>query len=130
MKVLKWIAVLPVSVLAYALATLIWQVLPLLTAPMHGDPNPLINFIHTNVITPAIAAAAFVCAGTFIAPNYKKATALILTILICMIAGASLFVVNAITEKYLSNIEIVAEIVGSVICCLGIQQIEKEGEIK
>jgi hypothetical protein len=125
MKVLKWIAVFPVSLLAYALVTLVFSLLPSLSG---YDPNPLIYFVHTNVITPAIAAAAFVCAGTFIAPNYKKGTALILTILLCMIAGASLFVVNVITEKYFSNIEIVAEIVGAIICCLGIQQFEEEKE--
>ena len=126
MKALKWITVLPVSVLALILANLIWRLLHSITASRYIDPDSWLNLIFFDIMSSAIAAAAFVYAGTYIAPNYKKETALILTIFISMISGASLFIVNIMTEEYFSNIEIIAGIIGAILCYLEIQRTENE----
>ena len=128
MKALKWIAVLPATVLALILANLIWRLLHSITASRYIDPDSCLNLIFVDIMSSAIATAAFVYAGAFIAPNYKKETALILTILISMISGASLFIVNVMTAEYFSNIGIVAGIVGAVACYIEVQRAEKEKE--
>jgi len=128
MKVLKWIAVFPVSIIAMILANIIWRFLYSITAFRYIDPDSWLNLIFVDIMSSAIASASFVYAGTFIAPNYKKETALVLTILISMISGASLFIVNVMTAEYFSNIGIVAGIIGAVICYFEIQRTEKEKE--
>ena len=128
MKALKWIAVIPVSVLALILANLIWRLLHSLTASRYIDPDSWVNLVFADIMSSAIAAAAFVYAGAFMAPNYKKETALVLTILISVISGASLFITNVITADYFANIGIAAGIVGAVACYYEIQRTEKEKE--
>lgn len=128
MKVLKWIAVFPVSIIAMILANIIWRFLYSITAFRYIDPDSWLNLIFVDIMSSAIASASFVYAGTFIAPNYKKETALVLTILISIISGASLFIVNVMTEEYFSNIGIVAGIIGAVVCYYEIQRTEKENE--
>lgn len=128
MKLLKWIAVFPVSIIAMILANIIWRFLYSITAFRYIDPDSWLNLIFVDIMSSAIASASFVYAGTFIAPNYKKETALVLTILISMISGASLFIVNVMTAEYFSNIGIVAGIIGAVICYFEIQRTEKEKE--
>uniref|UniRef100_UPI0040489416 hypothetical protein n=2 Tax=Roseivirga sp. TaxID=1964215 RepID=UPI0040489416 len=126
MKALKWIAVLPASLLALILSNLIWRLLHSLTASRYIDTDSWLNLIFVDIMSSALASAAFIYAGTFIAPNYKKETALVLTILISMISGASLFIVNVMTAEYFSNVGIIAGIVGAVACYFEIQQSEKE----
>lgn len=126
MKALKWIAVLPASVLALILANLVWRLLHSLTASSYIDPTSLLNLIFVDIMSSAIASAAFVYAGAFIAPNYKKETALVLTVIISLISGASLLIVNVMTAEYYSNIGIIAGIVGAVVCYFEIQRTEKE----
>ncbi len=128
MKVLKWIAVFPVSIIAMILANIIWRFLYSITAFRYIDPDSWLNLIFVDIMSSAIASASFVYAGTFIAPNYKKETALVLTILISTISGASLFIVNFMTAEYFSNIGIVAGIIGAVVCYIEIQRTEKEKE--
>ena len=119
MKALKWIAVFPASLLAFVLSNFIWRLLHSLTAS---------RYIFVDIMSSAISAAAFVYAGAYIAPNYKKETALILTILISLISGASLFIVNVMTAEYFSNIGIIAGIIGAIVCYFAIQRTEKEKE--
>ncbi len=126
MKALKWIAVLPGSLLAFILANFIWRLLHSITASRYIDPDSWLNIIFVDIMSSAISAAAFVYAGAYIAPNHKKETALILTILISMISGASLFIVNVMTAEYFSNIGIVAGIIGAIVCYFEIQRTEKE----
>ncbi len=126
MKALKWIAVLPTSLLAFILANFIWRLLHSITASRYIDPDSWLNIIFVDIMSSAISAAAFVYAGAYIVPNYKKETALILTILISMISGASLFVVNVMTAEYFSNIGIIAGIIGAIVCYFEIQRTEKE----
>lgn len=124
MKALKWLAVLPASLLANISMYFIWRFLYLMVI----DPSSRFNSIYIDILSSSIAGAAFVYAGTYIAPNYKKETALVLTILISMISGASIFIVNVIIADYFSNIGIIAGIVGAVACYFEIQRSEKEKE--
>jgi len=126
MKVLKWIAVLPASLLAFVLSNLIYRFLHKITAFEYIDVHSWSNLVFVDIISSAISSAAFVYAGTFIAPTYKKETALILTVLISMMSGASLFIVNVITAKYFSNIGIISGIVGAIICYFEILRKEKK----
>lgn len=128
MKALKWIAILPASVLALILTNLIWRLLHSLTASRYIDQDSWLNLIFVDIMSSAISAAAFVYSGAFIAPDYKKETALVLTILISMISGASLFIVNVMTAEYFSNIGILAGIVGAIVCYFEIQRTEKAKE--
>lgn len=128
MRALKWLAVLPASILAFVLANFIWRLLHSLTASRYIDTDSWLNLIFVDIMSSAIAAAAFVYAGAFIAPNFKKETALVLTILISIISGASLFIVNVMTAEYFSNIGIVAGIVGAIACYFEVQRAEKDKE--
>jgi len=128
MKVLKWIAVFPVSIIAMIMANIIWRFLYSITAFRYIDPDSWLNLILVDIMSSLISTAAFVYFGTMIAPNNKKETALILTILISMISGASLFIVNVMTAEYFSNIGIIAGIVGAIICYFEIQRTEKQKE--
>lgn len=128
MKVLKWIAVLPASIVAMILANIIWRFLYSITTFRYIDSDSWLNSIFVDITSSLISTVAFVYFGTLIAPNNKKEAALILTILISMISGASLFVVNVLTAEYFSNIEIIAQIVGAIIGYFEIQRTEKQKE--
>ncbi len=128
MKALKWIAVFPVSLLAFILANFIWRLLHSITASRYIDSDSWLNIIFVDIMSSAISAAAFVYAGAYIAPYHKKEIALILTILISMLSGASLFIVNVMTAEYISNIGIIAGIIGAIVCYFEIQRTEKEKE--
>ena len=56
----------------------------------------------------ALSAAAFLLAGSYIAPAYKKETALILVVIYCLVSGASLYITNFIAkDRRLTNGELV-----------------------
>ena len=106
MKILKWLAVLPVSILSSILINIIWRFLHSLTASRYIDPDSILNFIFIDIMSSAISAAAFVYTGYYIAPTLKKEVALILMILLYILSGASLFIVNVLTTEYFSNLGI------------------------
>lgn len=124
MKTLKWIAVLPSSIIALFLANIVYRIGHYLTASRVLPPDSWSNIILVSILSSMFSSAIFVYVGTYIAPSYKKETALVLTVLICIVGGASLFIVNFISIEYISNIGIIAGIVGAVLSYIGILQSE------
>ena len=91
MKALKWIAVLPSSIITLFLANAIWRVLHSMTTIQFLDPDSWLNLIIVEFMSSLISAASFVYVGALIAPSYKKETAIVLTILIGMFFRCIIF---------------------------------------
>lgn len=122
MKALRWILVLPFSLLSFFVANVLWQWLYSITASRYLDPNSMLNLIIVDIMSSAISTAAFVYIGALIAPSYKKITALILATLAITLLLISLFVVNVLTAEYISNFGLIAGMVGALVCYNEIQE--------
>lgn len=125
MKALRWIAVLPFSLLSFFLANMLWQLLYSITASRYLDPESIVNLIIVDIMSSAISTAAFVYAGVLMAPSKKKITALILATLVITLLLISLFVVNVLTAKYVSNFGLISGVVGAMVCYNEIQEKEE-----
>ncbi len=90
MKILRWICVLPVSIIVLILSNIILKFLLLLTREF--EPNSIILLILTS----AQSTALFIIVGVKIAPTYKFKTALTLIV----IAVLSIFINIFITYSY------------------------------
>ena len=124
--ILKWIGVLPIAILALILSNALWRILHGLTASRYIEPDSWLNIIFVEVMSAALSSAAFIYAGTWIAPKYKKETALILLIILSMLFGALLLAANFLKGDYFSNIGLISGIIGAVMCFFEIQNKEKE----
>ncbi|MFA7119311.1 MAG: hypothetical protein WC159_11105 [Sphaerochaetaceae bacterium] len=117
-NLLLWIAFFPASIVGMMLAYGVYRLAFYLFSSRYINPNSWISIIFLEIMSNAIAGAAFIYTGYRIAPNSKKTAVIILTLLLVLIAGSSLAVVNFITKEYFSNIGIIAGIAGSIYCCI------------
>lgn len=118
--ILRWIALLPASILGMMLSFLLWRILHNITAARYIDTDSWLNFIFVEIMSNIIAGAAFVYIGFKVAPSDKKTVAIILTGLLLVVSGSSLFIVNFMTGEYFSNIGIICGNIGSIVCCVSI----------
>lgn len=65
---------------------------------------------------------AFVYAGVWLAPSFKKEVALLLTILISMIGAVLIFAGYLVEAEYFSYIAVISGIIGVIIGYLQIQE--------
>ncbi|MDD4135850.1 MAG: hypothetical protein PHN66_02140 [Candidatus Shapirobacteria bacterium] len=122
-NILRWIAVLPSSIIGMIIVFALWKIINNLTGAMMAnyiDPNSWMSILLIEVMSNMVAGVVFVSIGYKVAPNNQKITALILTILFTLIGSYSFFIVNFISKEYFSNIGIISGIFGSVICYIGI----------
>ena len=119
-NVLLWIAVLPASLVGMMLSFGLWRIIHNLTAARYIDTNSWLNIFFVEIMSNLIAGAAFVFIGYKVAPNNQKTTAIVLTALLILVGGSSLFIVNFMSKEYFSNIGIIAGLFGSIACCISI----------
>ena len=117
---LLWIAVFPASLAGMILSFGLWRIFHNLTASRYIDTNSWLNILFVEIMSNIIASAVFVFVGYKVAPNNQKIVAIILTALLIIVAGSSLFIVNFMTKEYFTNIGIMAGIFGSIVCCVSI----------
>ena len=127
--VFRWIAVLPASIIG----VFIGYVLAILNGGIarfvNGDtPNVIsITDIIIFIMANALSGCAFVYAGTYTAPNYKRATAIVLTVLYAVfgtISGILELGMNGVGKTFFGIvISFIAAVVSCVIIC------NKENEV-
>jgi uncharacterized membrane protein len=125
MKVLKWVGVLPISVLAMVLASIIWNLLFKLSTLLYFADESWISLIFSEIMSSLVGVAAFIYSGVTVAPSHKKETALVLTVLISLFCGASLLFINLISREYFHNLSVISVLIGAVVCYLEIVKKEK-----
>jgi hypothetical protein len=119
--ILKWIGVLPVAIIALIVSNALWRILHGITSSSYIEPDSWMNIILVEVMSAGISSASFIYAGTWLAPKYKKETALVLFIILIMTVGASFFAANFLTGDYFSNIGLISGIIGAAACYIDIQ---------
>ncbi|MBS4028444.1 MAG: hypothetical protein KGZ58_07385 [Ignavibacteriales bacterium] len=124
--ILRWTAVLPVSILGMILAFGLWRLLHKLTVAGYIDTDSWLNIVFVDIMSNVIAGMAFVYIGFKVAPAYQKTIAIILTGLLLIVSGSSLFIINFMTKEYFSNIGIVCTNIGSIACCISIYKGEMD----
>lgn len=122
--IFRWIAVLPASIIGM----FIGYVLAILNGNFFGNSTNVIsiNTIITFVISNAVSGAAFIYAGTYMAPNYKKITAIILTVLFSIFGTISCILelgMNGIGSTFWG---IIISFIAAVISCIIICSKENE----
>lgn len=119
--ILLWIAVLPAAILGMILAYGLWRIIHYISAAARFvDTDSWINIVFTDIMSNSIAGAAFVYIGSRVAPTDRKIVAIVLTGLLLVVSGSSLFIVNFMTRDYASNLGIICGNIGSIICCISI----------
>jgi hypothetical protein len=126
---LLWISILPASLAAMFLSFGVWRILHIITSSRYIDQNSWINIIFVEFMSNFLASAAFVYVGYKVAPNKKIIVAIILTSLLLIVSGSSLYILNFITKNYFQNIGTISGIFGAVICCVGIYEEELKKKI-
>jgi hypothetical protein len=119
-KALLWAAVLPASLVGMMLSFGLWRIIHNLTAARYIDTDSWLNIFFVEIMSNLIAGAAFVLIGYKVAPNNQKTTAIVLTALLLLVGGSSLFIVNFMSKEYFANIGIIAGLFGSIACCISI----------
>ncbi|SOU87090.1 hypothetical protein [Tenacibaculum dicentrarchi] len=128
MTILRWIGVLPIAVLSTFIINIIWSLLLLISPALYIEDNFLWKLVFVDILSAVLSGASFVYFGVYIAPNFKKETALILTIIFGIMSGISFFAANFLTSEYFSNISIISGIVGAISCYFELLKTEKEKE--
>ncbi|MBN8577400.1 MAG: hypothetical protein J0L66_10690 [Cytophagales bacterium] len=118
--VILWVSVLPAAILGMMLAYGLWRILHYISAARFIDTDSWLNTVFTDIMSNFIAGAAFVYIGSRVAPTDRKIVAIVLTGLLLVVSGSSLFIVNFMTKDYASNVGIICGNIGSIICCMSI----------
>ena len=122
---LRWVGVLPCSILAYLLAYALIKLFNWFQTLFGVDKDDAAWF--NNIAGPAFASGmagyVFVVVGTYLAPMYKKNTGLILMILLALLSGVGIFAAIINKHYVTSIIESVAQLVGAVVAY---KEIEKK----
>lgn len=119
-SVFRWIAVLPASItgmfIGYALSLLNGGMVRF----VNGDiPNVIsITDIMMFIIANAISGCAFIYAGTYVAPNYKKATTIVLAVLYTVFGTISGILELGMTGIGKTFFGIIISIIAAVISCI------------
>ena len=119
-KVLRWIAVLPAAVAAAAIGSVLAILFNMLLEYVYslvGTSNSWWLQILRYVISDTIFGAAFVWGGVFVAPAYKKITAVALLVLLGILIGI-LIALSLVTGSCIEvSIGAILALVGGGIIC-------------
>lgn len=86
--VLRWMAFLPGAFLAALLASAVMRLVNRLSMFLSGmNPDGFLNKLWLEVLATALMGAAFVYAGSRIAPMHRKPVGYTLTLIIILLAG-------------------------------------------
>lgn len=119
-KVLRWIAVLPAAVVAAAIGSVLAILFNMLLECVYslvGTSNSWWLQVLRYVISDTIFGAAFVWGGVFVAPAYKKITAVALLVMLGIIIGI-MIALSLVTGSWIevSIAAILALAGGGIIC--------------
>ncbi|WP_037319439.1 hypothetical protein [Salegentibacter sp. Hel_I_6] len=113
---LRWLGVLPGSIIGFLLATMItWGLFNIIIFTT-GD-YAILKLICYDIIGSGYTGIAFVATGFFIAPSFKKEVSIILTLLFAIAMSLSVFLATYVTYDNLSIIMAISAIVGAVYAC-------------
>lgn len=121
--VLRWIGVLPASIIGMFIGYVFMQLNVSTVHFLNGDfPNVIsITDIIVRILANAASGYAFVYAGTYTAPTYKKTVAIVLTVLYVIfgtISGMIEIGMNGIGWTFLGNlISSIAAVVACIVLC-------------
>lgn len=105
LNALRWIAVLPASILGSVLAYMIWVLFNRFTGNylLGRTFFSYLDDIVNSGVSGFLAGGGFVIAGYFVAPSHKKETTLVLTVLLsigCVISTAASFFANGLSWEF------------------------------
>ena len=113
---LRWLGVLPGSIIGFLLATMItWGVYNIIIFTT-GD-YAILKLIFFDILGSGYAGLIFVATGFYIAPSFKKEASIILTLLFTVTMSLSVFLAVFVTYDDLSVIMAISAIVGAVYSC-------------
>ncbi len=118
---LRWVSVLPASLIAGVIAHSIWRLLHLVTAARYIPTDSWLNVIFMEVVSNLVMGFTIVYVAAYIAPRHKRVAAVSMAGLLLIISGVSLLA-TFLTGKYLTLISIVFLNVGSVVTTLNVFQ--------
>lgn len=113
--ILRWLGIIPGAILGFALANLMMWVISNFVLIAVGDYE-IVNIV-VKVLGGVYAGIAFVVAGLFVAPKFKKEVTIALTVLLAIIMSLSIFSGLYITNDYISSLLAISSIGGGVYAC-------------
>ncbi len=113
LQVIRWIGTVPAAVVGSVLAYWIGRLIMWLGSSRFGDET-WFEFFFKEIFSSGLMGAAFVYCAAFLAPKFKRQTAVTFAgILLCL--SAALFYAAIMTSLYMSMLSIVCMNVGSII---------------
>lgn len=113
-KVLRWFAILPSSILVFFLVYGLVKLIYGFGITRYIDTDSRTAIFIVEAVSNFLSGSAFVLTGSSIAPNYNKIVAIVLVGIILIIAGSSLFIVTFLSKDYLTIPGIIFGIIGSI----------------
>lgn len=119
---LRWIGVLPASIIAYLIAYNVLRLLSILSSLFEGrSQDGWYNLYIVPVVASAVAGYVFVSWGVFMAPIHKKHTGIGLLILMTLLIGGAIFI--ELTQTRVRGIvELIASLVGTIVGYFSIEE--------
>jgi hypothetical protein len=105
-KILRWISILPASILMYFITTVLMNLLGKLVVFFYGNYG-LGEKFFTHLLAPAVAGYLSIYISTVLAPSGRKTVALLISCLWMMIYGG-LVIMTVITQDWYTLIPCLA----------------------
>ena len=121
---LRWIAVLPISATAYIASYFLLRLLSIVQMLFNSDGGTWYIKYVVPILASGFSGYAYILAGSSMAPNFKKNTALSLLLLMTLVIGAAIFS-SILLKKYMGVIEGVGTVVGMMICFFELKEKNK-----
>lgn len=106
---LRWLLILPAACFSFSLPFLFFAIVNIVYEPAEWFKN-----YAEGIPADFIGLIFYVLAGTYFAPNYKRAVALILMLIVILIAGAGILII-LINKSYLNLLFVAAGIGGCTV---------------
>ena len=120
---LRWIGVLPASIIAYLIAYNLLNLLALFNKYFYGMSNDGWYALYiVPVIASGMAGYAFIFFGAFMAPYYKKYVGITLLILLALLTGGAILIEIG-HPRIMGVIELTTSMIGALISYFGIEDL-------
>lgn len=123
---LRWIFLLPASLLIMALIYGIVRGIYSIGISRWTNPNSVLSFILIELVANFFAGGSFVFAGYSIASNHKRIVAFCCVGFLLLFSGASLLAITTYTKEYISIVGIITGNIGAISILLYLLKEERE----
>src|SRR5689334_1500907 len=107
---LRWIGILPCSLLASVIVYLLYYY----SSSFFADPNSGYTVYVAPIIASLVSGIAFIQAGKYIAPGFKKQVSFTLLCIVLLLSGAGIFL-DIANKEYFQVLKLIASLAGTII---------------